>query len=89
MESTTDCLLFLLINLLLSVFKKLFQCYIQEGKHKAVVIGQEHQLTLYFHNSHGRLTDIRNLTQNQGLCFPQFVTQVAPDVHPFCNVILL
>ena len=92
MESAPDCILFfLLINLLLSVFKKLFQCYIQEGKHKAVVIGPRASTYSVFPQQSWKINRYKKSNSKSGAVFSSARDSICPWCPPVlqCNYLII
>ena len=74
----------LFINLPLSVFKKLFQCYIQEGKHKAVVIGPRASTYSVFPQQSWKINRYKKPNSKSGAVF----SSVCDSSCPWCPHIL-
>ena len=82
---------FLLINLLLSVFKKLFQCYIQEGKHKAVVIGPRASTYSVFPQQSWKINRYKKPNSKSGAVFSSVHDSSCPWCPPVlqCNYLII
>ena len=82
---------FLLINLLLSVFKKLFQCYIQEGKHKAGVIGPRASTYSAFPQQSWKINRYEKPNSKSGAVFSSVRDSSCPWCPPIlqCNFLII
>ena len=78
-------------NLPLSVFKKLFQCYIQEGKHKAVVIGPRASTYSVFPQQSWKINRYEKPNSKSGAVFSSVRDSSCPWCPPIlqCNFLII